>query len=87
VALQDLDSKSVWVFDEKESRHQGAFAIKLLDRVDLDACSRHARMFGVEIVDREGDVPVSRAQFVGLLATVVDRQLQFEGRFRVAEID
>jgi hypothetical protein len=67
VALQDLDFISVWVFNEKESRHQRPLAIKLLDRVDLDACSRHVRVFGVEIVDREGDMPVARAQIEGSL--------------------
>ena len=62
MALQDFDFVSVGVFNEEEPRHQRPFAIEFLDRIDLDSGSRHARMFGVKIVDRECDMAVSRAR-------------------------
>ncbi len=44
-------------------------------------------MLGGEIVDGESDVAIAIAEIVGLGAAMVDRQLNLEIRFRVAQID
>src|SRR5277367_403589 len=87
VALQNLDLVAVGVLDEEETRHQRALAMEFLDRIEIDPRCRHARMFGFEGVDGESDMAITRAQFVRLSAAVIDRQLHFERRLGVAEID
>ena len=57
VALENLDLVSVRVRDEEEPGEQHAVPVELDDLPRPEPRRLEARMLGVEVVDRDGDVP------------------------------
>jgi hypothetical protein len=58
VPLQHLDLVPVGVLHEKETRHQRAVAMELLDRVGCKTQLFEPRVLAVQIPDRERDMGV-----------------------------
>ena len=78
MALQHLDLVAVRVLDEEEPRHQRAVAVELLDVGGFEPLLLEPPVLGVEVGDRERDVAVAVAVLIGLLAALVDRELDLE---------
>src|SRR5690606_14604185 len=87
VFLEDLYLVAVGVLDEEELGEQRPLAVKLLDRLRLQPLALEARVLGLDVVDREGDMPVAGAEVVGLALSVIDRQLDLEVGLGVPEIN
>src|SRR5436305_2484028 len=87
MALQYLDLVAVGIGDEEEAGEEAAVAHKLLDRRRGDAGPGHAAMLAVEIVDDEGEMAIGLALRVGLLAPVIDGELDLDVLRRALDID
>jgi hypothetical protein len=87
VLLQNLDLVAVRVLNEEEPRHQHAIAVELDDIAGLQPGGFEPRMFGVQIIHREGDMAIAVAEVIGLGSALVDGQLELEIRFSVAQIN
>src|ERR1700674_1437732 len=86
VALQHFDLVTVRVLHEEKAGDQPVAVLEFLDVVGGEAQRFHSRMFGVEIVDADRDMPVARAVAVRFGAPLVERELELEIAFRVAQI-
>src|SRR2546430_12504295 len=86
VALQHFDLVAVRVLHEEKAGDEPVAILEFLDVVGSEAQRFHSRMFAVEIVDTDRDVPVARAVGVRLGAPLVERELEFEIVFRIAQI-
>jgi hypothetical protein len=76
--LKHLDLVAVRVGHEEERRERSAVVVEALHGRRREAQTLEAPALGVQIVHREGEVPVTVAEGVGLGAAVVDRQLKLE---------
>src|ERR1700742_596438 len=82
--LQYFDAIAIGIGDEEKLRHQRTLAMELLHRARLQPFTNTTRMFVVDAVHHECDMPVPVAQRIRRRAVVIDRQLQFEIVFRPA---
>ena len=87
MSLQHLDLVAVGVLDEEEPRHQPAVAVELLDVRRVQPLLLEPSVLGVQVIHREGDVAVAVAMLIGLVAPLVDRELDLEVVVRVAQVD
>jgi hypothetical protein len=71
---------------EEKAGDEPVAVLEFLDVVGSEAQNFHSRMFGFEIVDTDRDVPVARAVGVRLGAPLVERELELEIVFRIAQI-
>src|SRR5207237_9425234 len=71
---------------EEKAGDEPIAVLEFLDVVGGETQRFHSRMLGVEIVDANRDVPVARAVGVRLGAPLVERELELEIVFRVAQI-
>src|ERR1700722_19291541 len=85
--LQHFDLVAVRIFDEEKARDLLSAVVELDDLARLEALDLETVVFRVEIIDDEGDVSVAVAKIVRLGAILVDRELNFVGRFGIREID
>src|SRR3954452_10665057 len=85
--LQHLDLVAVRVGHEEERRERPAVVVEALHGRRREAQTLEAPALGVQIVHREGEMPVTVAERIGLGAAVVDRQLKLEVGFGVAKIE
>src|SRR5438046_5980419 len=86
VALQHFDLVAVRVLHEEKAGDEPVAVLEFLDVVGSETQYFHSRMFGVEIIDTDRDVPVARAVGVCLGAPLVERELELEIAFRIAQI-
>ena len=86
MALQDLDPVPVWILYEEECRQELAAMSELLDRRDGEAKCFQSPVFGIEILDHEGEVTVAVPEGVRLGSILVDRELQLEISLWVAQV-
>jgi hypothetical protein len=86
VALQHFDLVAVRVLHKEKAGDEPVAVLEFLDIVGGEAQRFHSCMFGVEIVDADRDVPVARAVGVRFGAPLVERELELEIAFRVAQI-
>jgi hypothetical protein len=86
-ALQDLDLVAVRIGNEKEARD----AVSCRGEVDQFARGKpfgfEAGVFGVEILDGDGQVAIAVAEVIGLGAPLVHREFELEFGFGIGEID
>ena len=75
------------VLDEEEARHQRALAMKFLDVRRRQPELRESLVFGLNIVDADGNVTVTIAMRIRRFASLVQRELDFKVVFLVAQID
>ena len=70
--LQHLDLVPVRILHEKETRHQRAVAMELLDRVWRQTQFFEPCVLAVQILHRERDMAIGIAVIIGLGPTLVD---------------
>src|SRR5260221_11151366 len=85
--LDHLDLVTVGVADEEETRQRLAVMLEVAQRPRRQFLAFEARMFGVDIVDDDGEMAVAVAERVSLLAIEIDGQFDLEGRGGMAQID
>src|SRR5262249_54913123 len=86
-ALDDLDLVSVGIGGEEEVRERRSVMLKVTQRTGRQSFQLEATLFGRDIIDHNGQVTVAVAKPIGLRPVEVDRQLEFERRGRMAQID
>jgi hypothetical protein len=79
--LQDLDLIAVGVCDEEKAGDDAARWGEVHELAGGKPCRRQPGMFGIDIVDADGKVPVAIAQIIGLGPALVDRQFDLERGF------
>jgi len=87
VFLQHFDFVTVGISDEKELRQQLPISHEFLDGIGIETFLFKTGVLGFEVVDSEGEMTVPRAKLVRLGAPVIDRQLELEVGFVIAEIN
>src|SRR6056297_2034109 len=86
-ALKNFDLVSVRVRDEEEFAHQLPIGGKFDDLAGGEAFSFEAGVFGLEILDEDGQMAIAIAKVIRLGAALVDGQFDLEGAFAVAEVN
>src|SRR4051794_23124358 len=86
-ALDHLDPVSVRIGDEKETRDCGGLVLQIAYRPGRQARLFEPRVFRVNGIDGDGEMTIAVTKLIGLAPVEIDRQFQFEGRGRVAEVD
>ena len=66
--LKDLDLVTVRVLNEEEARDHFTVRSEVDQLAWIETCLGQTGVFGIHVVDAEGDVAVSVAQIVGLVS-------------------
>src|SRR3569832_2476666 len=86
-ALDHLDLVAVRIGHKEEARQGRAVVLEIAQRSRCQLLTFEAGMLGVEIFDHDSEMAVAIAERVGLLAAVIDGQLDLERRGGMAQID
>src|SRR3984893_2680226 len=85
--LNHLDLVAVGIGDAEKARQRGAVMLEITQRPGRQFLSLEPGVLGIEIVDDDGEMAISVARKVGLLSPEIHRQLEFERRRRVVQIN
>ena len=85
--MDHLDLVAVGIGDEEEARQRPAVVLEVAQRPGRQLLALEPRVFGVDIVDDDGEMAVAVAQRVGLLAIEIDGQFDLERRGGMTQID
>src|ERR1700750_1389040 len=77
--LDHLDLVAVGIGSEEEARQRLAVVLEVAQRSRRQLLAPEARVFGIDVVDHDGEMAVAVAERVRLLAIEIDGELDLEG--------
>lgn len=85
--LDHLDLVAVGIGDEEEARQRRAIMPEVAQRSWRKLVALEAGMFGVDVIDDDGEMAISVTEHIRLVAVEVDRELDLERRGGVSQVN
>jgi hypothetical protein len=86
-ACENFDLVSVGIGDEEKPGDRLALVLKINKLARGKSRRREARMFGIQIANRNRQMPISVSKIKWICAAFVDRQLNLKAAFGIGQIN